>query len=76
MITCYSFIPFSSYIFKEKYLTVVHLEYVHFLKINISVLPLGSSLFLDHLFRTLLTEIFKNDTENIHEISGVSYSAE
>lgn len=32
--------------------------------------------FLGYLFRTLLTEIFKNDTENIHEISGISYSAE
>lgn len=31
---------------------------------------------LDHLFRTLLTEIFKNDTKNIYEISGISYSAE
>nr|XP_037839990.1 mitochondrial import inner membrane translocase subunit Tim9 isoform X1 [Chlorocebus sabaeus] len=29
-----------------------------------------------HLFRTLPTEIFKNDTKNIHEISGISYSAE
>lgn len=32
--------------------------------------------FLGYLFRTLLTEIFKNDTENIHEISGISHSAE
>lgn len=32
--------------------------------------------FLGHLFRTLLTEIFKNDTENINEISGISHSAE
>lgn len=32
--------------------------------------------FLGDLFRTLLTEIFKNDTEDIREISGISHSAE
>ncbi|CAM4582715.1 unnamed protein product [Caretta caretta] len=30
----------------------------------------------DDVLRTLPTEIFKNDAEDIHEISGVSYSAE
>lgn len=32
--------------------------------------------YTDNLFRTLFTEVFKNDPEDIYEISGISYSAE
>lgn len=35
-----------------------------------------SLLLTDVVFRTLLTEVFKNDAEDIDEIPGIPYSAE